>query len=335
MSPRTNDLRQAFQNNVDTLYEHGLDPAVGSATIPVVAALASTVCNADKDKDSADYQVVKDFMHECVFEPIAEIVAKLPKRKHVTPKQAEEGLRELIGTGKSGYKGSKIVRIDNAGQAMGYADESFRGRGQKNALPNLIRVELVNQLVIIADAHGFKLPVPPSPASGKTWLEVIKDKQELPNGEWGLTAFLSGREFFEEVRELCTEGFQDATRPKWLKTDIGKLVQNAAQGKNDTAKYNPANFAKDLEAVLLWIVDRIPEPDHRQGVIEFLGLGEKRGLSLKAREKRAAQEFGYENSKRFVNDGKRGRIIHFVRDQFVVLAGEMDYWPVTVDKDSL
>jgi hypothetical protein len=327
VSPRTDDLREALRADVATLYKYGLDPAVGSATIPRVAALADAL-SQQAGESSDGYQVVKDFLHRVIGE-VSERVAKLPKRKHVTPQQAADGLLEVFGIGKSGYHEGKLDRGERGGQAWGYAPEVFRRAERDNVkiLETLIPEELVNQLVTLAEDHGFTYsgPLPPSP-DGKTELERIEGKAQLVNGEWALKASTLGRAIFEEVQTLCHKGFQTAAREKRSIKNLAALAERAAQGRNDRSA-----FAQDLEAVLLWVVDQIAESDHRDGVIEFLGLGEKRGLSLKERREHAALSFGYEDGKRFVNDGRESRIIHFIRDRFVILAGEMDDWPVEPD----
>jgi hypothetical protein len=331
MSPRTDALREALQADVATLYEHGLDPAVGSATIRTVAALANALGQpAGEGGDS--YQLVKDLLYRVIGE-IAERVAKLPKRKHVTPKQAADGLHEVFGIGKSGYHEGKIDRAERGGQSWGYAHEVFRRaeRDGSEILEELIFEELVNQLVTLAEDHGFTYSGPLQPSvEAKTLLEIIEGKPRLVNGEWALKASTLGRAIFEEVQTLCHKGFQTAAREKKSIKNLAALAERAAQGKRDRS-----NFAQNLEAVLLWIVDQIAEPDHRNGVTEFLGLGEKRGLSLKERRERAALSFGYEDGRRFVNDGRESRIIHFIRDRFIMLAGEMDYWPVEPDTVTL
>ena len=111
---------------------------------------------------------------------------------------------------------------------------------------------------------------------------------------------------FAELQKLASEGFQAAAERNSLPT-LAALAQDNGS----------------LEEMLTWAIDQAGEDDKwRQGVGEFLGLGDIRGLPLPRRREQAAGYFGYPDAFTFSYGFQEKRILLALRAQLVVLASK-------------
>jgi hypothetical protein len=330
MSPRPDYLRDKLRDDVERVIKEGLNPAIGPNTVPVLVRLAEHV-NSKAYDDVEEYysSLVEGLLHTAIDQS-APGLGEVLRRKG--PAQAALCLRELLGIAERGPTKSFTTRCNHAGNALGYADEVFR-RSQSSGVPNLkvISTELVRQLLTIAEEAGFVYVGPSSTSiEEQTVLEEIKRRQRRPNGFWALRAFHFGRLLFDEMHRLCMEGFEAASRSDDFPA-LTAVAEQAAHTRYRREEYRPA----DLEEVLSWAIDQIPDSGHRQGATLCFGLGDASGQDLSVRRDLAAPYFGFKDGQRFFFDHKESWIIHFVRDQIVILAGEMDFWPEVRDPGAI
>jgi len=314
---------------VEGLIKDGLNPTIGPNTMPVLVRLAQHVTSSPYDAEDEYYRSVMDGLLHTAIDKSAQSLGE--SLRHKGPVQAAICVRELFGITEPGQAESFTARCNRAGEALGYADEVFR-RSKSNGIPNLkvISTELVRQLLATAEETRFVYVAPAPFSEDQTELEAIKRKQQWPNGVWALRAFHFGRLLFDEMHHLCMEGFEAAS----LTDDFPALTAiagRAARTGSHSGEYRP----RDLEEVLLWAIDQIPDSGHRQGAMLCFGLGNAYGQDLQVRRDLSAPYFGFESGQRFFFDHKESWIIHFVRDQMVILAGEMDFWPQERDPGAI
>jgi hypothetical protein len=319
-------LQEAIHPDVRNVYLKGLDPNVDALAFSALTVLAETTSGATYDGGSRYYS---DLIKQLLLSVIVTSQPSLSTILDVGPGQLVEGMKELFGLGEYPIIGKVGQRQENASTLFGYKNAgSLRHgrRGDKRTITWILE-EICHQLALLADRHGLtpdelgggQIIVPP--------LEGIVATNTL-DGEYALKIVQLSRALFYELHIVRSSG---TATPIAKIPNLLKIASRALHTRHDEFTASMG----DLEHVLLWAIAQFDDDRHRQGTRYLFGLGDTADVDDAARYERAGRCFGYESSTRFMEGSKEAWAITFVRDQLILLAGHMDFWPVEEDPGTL
>jgi hypothetical protein len=324
--------RLALQRDINTVYRDGLAPNVGRDQLPALSALAETVHNGQNTGDVGYYaSIIETLLHRAI-----DVAAStLTHRSTPHTLSLKLALRELFDIGKEHEHISGIEqRLAIAADILGYKSmDTFRKakRGSKK-FTALACQRVTSALVTIAKQYGFTYKASPldhEPA--RPWLDIIIERQLLPDGERALEVFYTGRTIYDELNVIFTEGFETvAVNPELIPT-IAAISQLATANGDSTMWEHGSD---NLETILTWALDQPSSVITSRAACELLGLGDARGLDIDARLERAAAYQGFENADRFIRSGKVAIVMTFLRDQLLILTAEMEHFPLKILRET-
>lgn len=319
--PKTDGLWTALHGDLLKVYKDGLDPAVEPRRFPALAGLAETASKEKYNGRSEYYGVVIEaLLRRAIDASVPTLIDLLPRSET----ELRDGLRELLGIGKERVVRGRGARRENAAPLLGSKNgEALRKAERRNTkVTDLILADIADQLVLIARAYNYTFSRPLTlPGRGTIPLNTIKQKHTLPDGDRALKAYYLGRTLYDELNTIIINGLTD--------TNLSEIPILAALAYRAThTKYDSSEFSKeDIEEVITWAVDGITNSEHRAGALELFSLGNEHEPDSYIRLDRAAIHFGYASTGEFVSSYKAAWVYAFVRDNLVILAGEMDFWP--------
>jgi len=340
------EFQADLRRDVGEIYKGGLDPEIQPTAIPGLAELAEALCTDGPSDSSSEYygNAAENLLHRVMANLVPTALFRTGN------KEQQQGLTELFGIGEERNLG-RVERRSRAAPYLGYKTPTGGDvlkkatrtiNGTKRLLTDLVLDEVVAQLLLLADFHGFsyigrfRSHKQDQVLLNLTPLEIVSRKDELQVGRRAVQSARLSMTILKELVDLGIEGFSAAVEKRTPQT-LGQLAERALNVHRSNPREFPSNALKDL---LTWAIERVGTlKGEKYGLKLFFGLDEAQGWTADMRYRKASNflDFDSEHSPDpiFATPTLLS-VLRETRDQIVMLAAEIgfsmsDYWEVDSD----